>query len=231
MNKSLAKEVEHMTALKDKNQHYVGPSMLMRTRTLTIYEVSEWSTRSICPHCEHVYEEHRLHKIGVYCPTCNKKGSVLPPYLDVKFRQARVTDYKTGLFNRIASIFSKDAIKENIIVEQVLRPENHKSGPEIIVNVCRQYFATDQDITLVKTSDGKFHSDEGPAIIWEDGTYAYFHEGKLHREDGPAFESRSGVIMWYKHGKIHRLGGPAVTYQDAEEFYIDGRNFDEMVTS
>ncbi len=45
--------------------------------------------------------------------------------------------------------------------------------------------------------DDQFHCENGPAIIYPDGTKAWRVNGKLHREDGPAFEHSDGYKEWY----------------------------------
>ena len=58
--------------------------------------------------------------------------------------------------------------------------------------------------------NGKRHREDGPAVIYPDGTKEYWINGKLHREDGPAIIGPNGKEIWYKNGKFHRLDGPAM---------------------
>ena len=72
--------------------------------------------------------------------------------------------------------------------------------------------------------EGQLHREDGPAILYQDGTTEWYKNGKLHREDGPAVIIPDGARKWYKNGKIHREDGPAVIYQDGtEKWFIDGR--------
>ena len=57
---------------------------------------------------------------------------------------------------------------------------------------------TDQVIWLL---DGKYHREDGPAHISQDGYRAWHLNGKLHREDGPAVIWASGRQAWYLNGK------------------------------
>lgn len=41
----------------------------------------------------------------------------------------------------------------------------------------------------------EFHCDEGPALVWEDGTQAWYQNGVIHKEDGPAVESSIGTNL------------------------------------
>ena len=45
--------------------------------------------------------------------------------------------------------------------------------------------------------DGKFHREDGPAIVYEDGVKQWYLNGKLHREDGPAIEYPNGEKQWF----------------------------------
>ena len=52
----------------------------------------------------------------------------------------------------------------------------------------------------------------------------YFKEGMLHREDGPAVIFKDGTQHWYKHGMLHRDGGPAVEYKNGRRtWYTEGK--------
>ena len=50
--------------------------------------------------------------------------------------------------------------------------------------------------------DDKIHNDDGPAVIWSDGTKFWYKHGKPHREDGPAVESGSGAKEWWYKNKL-----------------------------
>lgn len=41
------------------------------------------------------------------------------------------------------------------------------------------------------------HRDDGPAIIYNNGTKKWYQYGKLHREDGPAAEYYDGGKYWF----------------------------------
>ena len=94
--------------------------------------------------------------------------------------------------------------------------------------------------------NGKFHREDGPALIknngaeewWrhgclhrEDGPAVttdvmcrWYREGKLHREDGPAIELADGTKEWYREGKLHREDGPAIEDADGtRRWYLDGK--------
>ena len=49
--------------------------------------------------------------------------------------------------------------------------------------------------------NGKFHREDGPAIIYSNGDKYWWLNGKLHRKDGPAVERVDGWKEWYLNGK------------------------------
>ena len=48
---------------------------------------------------------------------------------------------------------------------------------------------------------GQLHNTRGPAIIWDNGTVAYWVNGKLHRTDGPAVIRANGTVEYWVDGK------------------------------
>lgn len=72
------------------------------------------------------------------------------------------------------------------------------------------------------------HKEDGPAMIWDDGTKAWYVNGQLHREDGPAVEYADGSRSWYFNGKLHRVGGPAIECSDGDrEWLVYGKRLTE----
>lgn len=75
----------------------------------------------------------------------------------------------------------------------------------------------------------KVHRDDGPAIIYKNGTKMYYLEGKTSRKNGPALivphevaRRGNGVIEgWYQDGVQHRIGGPAIIRLDGTEIYFE----------
>jgi hypothetical protein len=51
------------------------------------------------------------------------------------------------------------------------------------------------------------------------GTQRWFLNGKYHREDGPAVIYPTGDAVWYNNGKLHREDGPAIIYKDGTQFW------------
>lgn len=48
---------------------------------------------------------------------------------------------------------------------------------------------------------GLLHREDGPAVIWTDGTQLHYADGKLHREDGPAVHGGPGGSEWWREGR------------------------------
>jgi len=63
------------------------------------------------------------------------------------------------------------------------KDETQKGGPM----KDGHYFNKVEDEIWVQ--DGKYHREDGPAVIWSNGPQFWFQNGEYHREDGPA-------IMW-----------------------------------
>jgi len=59
---------------------------------------------------------------------------------------------------------------------------------------------------------GVLHREDGPAVLYPDGSFEWWLNGQIHRENGPAVKKSNGDEMWYLFGKLHRYEGPAVTY-------------------
>ncbi len=50
--------------------------------------------------------------------------------------------------------------------------------------------------------NGKFHREDGPAVVYASGSKFWYINGELHREDGPAVEYSDGIKRWYLNGII-----------------------------
>jgi len=55
--------------------------------------------------------------------------------------------------------------------------------------------------------------------IDEEGTIEYFKNGKYHRENGPAIIWPNGDKEWYLNGRCHREDGPADIFSDGTKNY------------
>jgi len=61
--------------------------------------------------------------------------------------------------------------------------------------------------------------------VFKDGAYQVRNSsGQLHREDGPAVVYLDGSHSWYRNGHFHREGGPAIVYTDGSQYwYLNGQ--------
>jgi hypothetical protein len=69
------------------------------------------------------------------------------------------------------------------------------------------------------------HREDGPAIIYPNGTQMYYIDGKLHRDDGPAVINERGDEYYYTKGKLHSPSAttPAIKLASGTEiFYTNG---------
>jgi hypothetical protein len=67
--------------------------------------------------------------------------------------------------------------------------------------------------------DGLLHKEDGPAIIWNDGSVEWFFDGRRHREDGPALILNNKSEFWYNRDRLHRMDGPSIIWNDGESSY------------
>lgn len=44
------------------------------------------------------------------------------------------------------------------------------------------------------------HREDGPAIIWDDGSKFWYYDGVNHNENGPSAIYRTGKVYWHYHG-------------------------------
>jgi hypothetical protein len=57
----------------------------------------------------------------------------------------------------------------------------------------------------------------GTGNNYYNGTDCYCDKyGRIHREDGPAMIYANGTEVWYSDGKVHRTDGPAMVTQKSE---------------
>jgi hypothetical protein len=72
-----------------------------------------------------------------------------------------------------------------------------------------------------KNKQGHFHREDGPAIVWDDGTKQWFNNGVLHRLNGPAVTWHMGE-EWIVNGKRNRTDGPAIDWDDGtKEWWVN----------
>ena len=60
------------------------------------------------------------------------------------------------------------------------------------------------------------HREDGPAVIYKEGSMRWYIAGAPHRDDGPAdITMKDGKVVcerWYKRGQLHREDGPATIH-------------------
>ena len=64
--------------------------------------------------------------------------------------------------------------------------------------------------------------------VYDNGKIEWQLDGKYHREDGPAIIRPDGTKYWCKNGEYHREDGPAVIWPDGiKEWYLNGERYTE----
>ena len=83
---------------------------------------------------------------------------------------------------------------------------------------------TKEDGTIeYRNGKNQLHCEDGPAIIYSDGTRYWCQNNELHRIDGPAVVYSNGEKRWYQNNKLHRTDGPAIIYSSGtKQFWING---------
>ncbi len=78
---------------------------------------------------------------------------------------------------------------------------------------------------------GKYHNDNGPAVIWTNGDKEWYMNGIRHRIDGPAIEWEiECYVEWWFNGELHREDGPAVEAQNGLKlWYINNMQYTEEI--
>ena len=85
----------------------------------------------------------------------------------------------------------------------------------------------DDNEVVTVDSNGNYHSyDDQPAIIRDNGkTRFWYRNGVIHREDGPAVIWADGTQDWMIDGLYHREDGAARIFPDGQESYAYGGLF------
>ncbi|MCA8354219.1 hypothetical protein [Burkholderia cepacia] len=101
------------------------------------------------------------------------------------------------------------------------------------VNIGKQIFIFQKFIFMLNLDSQKIlkeylvngmrHNEDGHAVMYFNGTRAWYLNGILHRIDGPALLFQDGRGLWFKNGLPHREDGPAITpFDDRHEWYVEG---------
>jgi len=91
------------------------------------------------------------------------------------------------------------------------------------------YYTKEGKFKVGKTEAVPFsslHRLNGPAFISKH-IKIWYKNGKYHRENGPAIVWKDVDEEWRANGKKHRLDGPAVTWDNGKkEYWISGIRLD-----
>ena len=79
-----------------------------------------------------------------------------------------------------------------------------------------------------RNDKGEYHREDGPSIVYANGSEEWFLNGLSHREGGPAVVFPEGDNYWYLYGQRHREGGPACLHSDGTKYwYLNGLKYTE----
>jgi len=81
---------------------------------------------------------------------------------------------------------------------KTLKLDNFYDLPENYTGIVKYHGGS---IEIEYYLNGEFHREDGPAIIWYDGSIYYYVNGVRHREDGPAVIWDDGSKYWYINSK------------------------------
>jgi len=99
--------------------------------------------------------------------------------------------------------------------------------PRILGTRCPSLDGERMNTEVYRDEKGELHRpwQEGPALIEDDGSQAYYEHGKWHRpwQEGPAVVFRGGSQFYFEHGLEHRpwQEGPATVYPDGTQVYYE----------
>jgi hypothetical protein len=66
--------------------------------------------------------------------------------------------------------------------------------------------------------NNQIHRTEGPAVVFDDGSYIWYLQGKRSRTNGPSTLIKNPLFReWRIGGKLHRKDGPAIEYAQTLE--------------
>lgn len=57
---------------------------------------------------------------------------------------------------------------------------------------------------VIRDKTGAPHCEDGPAIVWQDGTEEWYQKGLRHRIGAPAVIRGNGVSEFWENGKRKR---------------------------
>ena len=74
----------------------------------------------------------------------------------------------------------------------------------------------------VHLKNNQIHRTEGPAVVFEDGSYIWYFCGKESRPNGPALCYQNQMMRWKVNGLLHRTDGPAFLTNQIRIWAING---------
>ena len=93
-----------------------------------------------------------------------------------------------------------------------------------VISSQNKIFFQDKDGTLrYYNSEGKLHNDNGPAVVFIDGTELYYDNGLINNLKGTAINSVDGSKIYYVKGNLHNEREPSIDELGTKYWYNNGQ--------
>ena len=83
---------------------------------------------------------------------------------------------------------------------------------------------------LQKYDEGEYHLPNNEMMVVSNYRVIFLKHDNPHRDNGPSIIYHDGTEFWHSNGKRHRLDGPAVTWKTGlKEWWISGREITKKI--
>lgn len=125
-----------------------------------------------------------------------------------------------GLFDE-STISIAEEILSGKLDKSPLLLNNEDARPFIEMALKMDTKSLNSKLTILYCMGYDLHRENGPALIYPNGDYAWFLKGKRHRLGGPAIQKKD-LEQWFLNGKCHREDGPAFIQYDHFTYGYNG---------
>lgn len=196
-----------------------------------------YDDRSQCPTPPGSVITHVIPKIGAFTEQGFRTIPMLRWNSPISSKEAKVLKSAGKLPERITSVHYVDTDRAKCFGTLCRFPVRINrfvaDKREVVTEITNGNTVTQLDMKGRKIrdtvySEGKIHSDFGPAVILYDYdgliiSEAWYRNGKLHNSSGPSrIEYHDTLVVfeaWHRDGKLHRDGKPARHGADFVEYY------------
>ena len=104
----------------------------------------------------------------------------------------------------------------------ILKIDSWKDLPKNYTGIVKNGIDKTDNCSINHFLNGQYHRENGPAIVWDDGSQEYYLNGKQHCDNGPAYIWDEFHQKYYLNGFLHRTDGPAIHWDSDDEYFING---------